>query len=57
MHSKLMLLAHPEYVRIAVPSSNLVPYDWGEEGGIMENVGIINLCSGVVLTATGRFYY
>jgi hypothetical protein len=38
MHSKLMLLFHPSYLRIVVPSANLVPYDWGEEGGFMENV-------------------
>lgn len=38
MHSKLMLLCHPTYLRIVVPSANLVPYDWGEQGGIMENV-------------------
>ncbi|GAM91630.1 hypothetical protein ANO11243_096820 [Dothideomycetidae sp. 11243] len=36
MHSKLMLLFHPDKLRVAVPSANLVPYDWGE-GGIMEN--------------------
>ncbi|KAH8821585.1 tyrosyl-DNA phosphodiesterase domain protein [Xylogone sp. PMI_703] len=37
MHSKLQLLSHPSYLRIVVPSANLVPYDWGEAGGIMEN--------------------
>ncbi|KAA6407198.1 MAG: hypothetical protein FRX48_09000 [Lasallia pustulata] len=37
MHSKLMLLAHPSYLRIVVPTANLVPYDWGE-GGVMENM-------------------
>ena len=37
MHSKLMLLSHPGYLRIAVPSANLMPYDWGETG-VMENV-------------------
>ncbi|MCJ1400406.1 hypothetical protein MMC11_003611 [Xylographa trunciseda] len=36
MHSKLMLLAHPGYLRIVVPTANLVPYDWGESG-VMEN--------------------
>ncbi|MCJ1286556.1 hypothetical protein MMC26_005902 [Xylographa opegraphella] len=36
MHSKLMLLAHPNYLRIVVSTANLVPYDWGE-GGVMEN--------------------
>ncbi|QSS50397.1 tyrosyl-DNA phosphodiesterase domain-containing protein [Histoplasma capsulatum var. duboisii H88] len=38
MHSKLMLLFHPDYLRIVVPSANLVPFDWGEQGGVMENV-------------------
>lgn len=33
-----MLLFHPEYLRIVVPSANMVPYDWGEQGGVMENV-------------------
>jgi hypothetical protein len=36
MHSKLMLLAHPTYLRVVVPTANLVPYDWGESG-VMEN--------------------
>jgi hypothetical protein len=42
MHSKLMLLFYPENLRIVIPSANLVPYDWGEQGGVMENVGIVN---------------
>jgi hypothetical protein len=33
-----MLLFHPNYLRIVVPSANMVPYDWGEQGGVMENV-------------------
>ncbi|PYH48209.1 uncharacterized protein BP01DRAFT_354054 [Aspergillus saccharolyticus JOP 1030-1] len=37
MHSKLMLLFHPTYVRIAVPTANLTQYDWGEMNGVMEN--------------------
>jgi hypothetical protein len=37
MHSKLMLLSHPTHLRIVIPTANLVPYDWGEAGGIMEN--------------------
>ncbi|KAL4927449.1 uncharacterized protein BDV17DRAFT_282549 [Aspergillus undulatus] len=37
MHSKLMLLFHVKYLRIAVPTANLTPFDWGEEGGVMEN--------------------
>lgn len=32
MHSKLMLLSHPHHLRVAVPTANLVPYDWGETG-------------------------
>ena len=40
MHSKLMLLAHPGYLRVVVPTANLVPYDWGEDG-IMENSAFI----------------
>ncbi|KAI9844109.1 MAG: hypothetical protein M1837_005823 [Sclerophora amabilis] len=38
MHSKLQLLFHPDYLRIVVPTANLVPYDWGESGSFMENV-------------------
>ncbi len=38
MHSKLMLLFHKNYLRIVVPTANLIPYDWGEAGGVMENV-------------------
>lgn len=32
MHSKLMLLSHPGHLRVAVPTANLVSYDWGETG-------------------------
>ena len=38
MHSKLQLLFHPTHLRVVVPSANLVPHDWGENGGVMENV-------------------
>ncbi len=38
MHSKLQLLFHPTYLRVVVPSANLTSYDWGEMGGVMENV-------------------
>ena len=42
MHSKLMLLFHrrggERWLRVVVPSANLTDYDWGECGGIMENV-------------------
>lgn len=37
MHSKLMLLFHPNYLRIAVPTANLTAVDWGEHS-LMENV-------------------
>lgn len=37
MHSKLQLLKFPGYLRIVIPTGNLVPYDWGETG-IMENM-------------------
>ncbi|KGO65926.1 Tyrosyl-DNA phosphodiesterase [Penicillium italicum] len=36
MHSKLLLMFHPGYLRIAVPTANLTPTDWGEDR-IMEN--------------------
>jgi hypothetical protein len=37
MHSKLMLLFHPTYMRIAIPTANLTATDWGEND-LMENV-------------------
>ena len=37
MHSKLMLLFHPEKLRIVMPSANMRREDWGETG-VMENV-------------------
>ncbi|KAM3498335.1 hypothetical protein MY11210_009680 [Beauveria gryllotalpidicola] len=37
MHSKLQLLKYPKYLRLVIPSGNLVPYDWGETG-VMENM-------------------
>lgn len=43
MHSKLMLLAHPSYLRVAVPTANLVPYDWGESGVMENTVFLIDL--------------
>ena len=36
MHSKLMLLFHEKKLRIAVPTANLLNFDWGETGK-MEN--------------------
>ena len=53
MHSKLMLLFHPTYLRVVVPTANLVPYDWGEGGGVMENmVFLIDLPLRAVSTPT-----
>ncbi|KAG6168960.1 hypothetical protein E4U47_004601 [Claviceps purpurea] len=37
MHSKLQILKFSHYLRIVVPTGNLVPHDWGETG-IMENM-------------------
>ena len=37
MHSKLMLLSHPNYLRVAIPTANLVSYDWGETGIVSPN--------------------
>ncbi|KAG5978322.1 hypothetical protein E4U55_006247 [Claviceps digitariae] len=37
MHSKLQILKFPNYLRIVVPTGNLVRYDWGETG-LMENM-------------------
>ncbi|KAM3508241.1 hypothetical protein MY10362_001301 [Beauveria mimosiformis] len=37
MHSKLQLLKYPKYLRLVIPSGNLVPYDWGETE-VMENM-------------------
>ena len=36
MHSKLMLLFHAEKLRVAIPTANLLDFDWGETG-VMEN--------------------
>ncbi|KAI0603242.1 phospholipase D/nuclease [Biscogniauxia sp. FL1348] len=43
MHSKLQLLKYPTYLRIVVPSGNLVPYDWGETGHMENIVFLIDL--------------
>lgn len=40
MHSKLMLLFHPGYLRIVVPTANLIQVDWGDHN-LMENVSNI----------------
>lgn len=43
MHSKLMLLSHSTYLRIAIPTANLVRYDWGETGDMENMVFLIDL--------------
>ncbi|KAI9660302.1 MAG: hypothetical protein M1829_006504 [Trizodia sp. TS-e1964] len=43
MHSKLQLLFHPSYLRIAVPTANLISQDWGEQGMMENSVFIIDL--------------
>ncbi|KAI8958076.1 phospholipase D/nuclease [Daldinia sp. FL1419] len=43
MHSKLQLLKYPKYLRVVIPSGNLVPYDWGETGVIENIVFLIDL--------------
>jgi hypothetical protein len=43
MHSKLQLLRYETYLRIVVPTGNLMSYDWGETG-TMENVWVSFLC-------------
>ncbi|KXX79467.1 Tyrosyl-DNA phosphodiesterase 1 [Madurella mycetomatis] len=43
MHSKLQLLKYGKYMRIVVPTGNLMPYDWGETGTMENMVFIIDL--------------
>lgn len=43
MHSKLMLLSHVNYLRIVIPTANLVKYDWGETGSMENSVFLIDL--------------
>ncbi|KAI5359178.1 Putative ubiquitin interacting, tyrosyl-DNA phosphodiesterase I [Septoria linicola] len=43
MHSKLMLLFHPAKLRIAVPTANLLNFDWGETGQMENSVFMIDL--------------
>ncbi|KAI1304288.1 tyrosyl-DNA phosphodiesterase-domain-containing protein [Xylaria venustula] len=43
MHSKLQLLKFPSYLRIVIPTGNLVPYDWGETGAMENMVFLIDL--------------
>lgn len=58
MHSKLQLLKYDKYLRVVVPTGNLVPYDWGETGN-MENV-LQNMrprILGKLLTYYGRWCF
>ncbi|KAJ5972825.1 Tyrosyl-DNA phosphodiesterase [Penicillium vulpinum] len=43
MHSKLLLMFHPGYLRIAVPTANLTPTDWGEDRLMENTVFLIDL--------------
>nr|POF13893.1 tyrosyl-dna phosphodiesterase 1 [Quercus suber] len=43
MHSKLMLLFHPKKLRIAIPTANLLNFDWGETGLMENSVFMIDL--------------
>ncbi|CAI7621569.1 hypothetical protein N7533_013138 [Penicillium manginii] len=43
MHSKLMLLFHTEYLRIVVPTANLIQVDWGVHNLMENTVFIIDL--------------
>ncbi|KZF21292.1 phospholipase D/nuclease [Xylona heveae TC161] len=43
MHSKLMLLFYKDFLRVVVPTANLVPYDWGETGVMENTVFLIDL--------------
>ncbi|KAK4146998.1 tyrosyl-DNA phosphodiesterase-domain-containing protein [Dichotomopilus funicola] len=43
MHSKLMLLKYDTYMRIVIPTGNLMSYDWGETGTMENMVFLIDL--------------
>ncbi|KAK0332869.1 hypothetical protein LTR57_018544 [Friedmanniomyces endolithicus] len=43
MHSKLMLLFHPTKLRMAIPTANLLAFDWGETGMMENSVFLIDL--------------
>ncbi|KAH6603416.1 hypothetical protein Trco_008191 [Trichoderma cornu-damae] len=43
MHSKLQLLKYPNYLRVVVPTGNLVAHDWGETGSMENMVFLIDL--------------
>ena len=54
MHSKLMLLKYERYMRIVVPTGNLMSFDWGETG-TLENVGVVVGLGGVSADGCGRW--
>lgn len=43
MHSKLQILKFDDYLRIVIPTGNLVPHDWGETGVLENMVFLIDL--------------
>ncbi|KAF6813493.1 tyrosyl-dna phosphodiesterase domain-containing protein [Colletotrichum plurivorum] len=43
MHSKLQILKFEGYLRVVIPSGNLVAYDWGETGVLENMVFLIDL--------------
>lgn len=43
MHSKLMLLFHSDKLRVAIPTANLLDFDWGESGVMENSVWLIDL--------------
>jgi hypothetical protein len=43
MHSKLMLLFFAGFLRVVMPSANLVDFDWGETGVMENSVFVIDL--------------
>ena len=45
-----MLLKYERYMRIVVPTGNLMSFDWGETG-TLENVGVV--LPSVVMLALG----
>ncbi|KAI5283585.1 hypothetical protein KEM54_002010 [Ascosphaera aggregata] len=57
MHSKLMLLFHEAYVRLVVPSANLVPHDWGDTGSMENVVFLIDLPKKTSETSTKTDFF
>ncbi|KAK4242628.1 hypothetical protein C8A03DRAFT_11236 [Achaetomium macrosporum] len=43
MHSKLMLLKYEKYMRVVIPTGNLMSFDWGESGTMENMVFIIDI--------------